>query len=72
MVAASKCYMHWFLLADLFALQIGGVVTPHDGQCHLRRVTSGGETYYKYEEDLRLVRKTLPMADFGDKHITIS
>ena len=38
-------------------LQIGGAVTPHDGQCHLRRVTSGGETYYEYD-DLRLVRNT--------------
>ena len=38
-------------------LQIGGAVIPHDGQCHLHRVTSGGETYYEYD-DLRLVRNT--------------
>ena len=37
-------------------LQIGGAVTPHDGQCHLRNVTQGVETYYEYEEALRLVR----------------
>ena len=39
-------------------LQIGGAVTPHDGQCHLRISTEGGETYYEYEEALRLVRNT--------------
>ena len=39
------------------ALQIGGAVTPHDGQCHLRNVTKGGETYYEYD-DVRLVRNT--------------
>ena len=47
-------------LAASCALQIGGAVTPHDGQCHLREVTVGGETYYEYEDALRLVR-TLAM-----------
>ena len=44
-----------YLLCLVHALQIGGAVSPHDGQCHLHRVTNGGETYYEYD-DLRLVR----------------
>ena len=47
----------YVLLAMFCALQIGGAVTPHDGQCHLRSVTVEGVTYYEYEEALRLVRK---------------
>ena len=49
------------------ALQIGGVVTPHDGQCHLRRVTSGGETYHEYNEALRLVRHNLSVTTYKEQ-----
>ena len=46
----------YILFAVSCALQIGGAVTPHDGQCHLRNTTKGNETFYEYD-NLRLVRE---------------
>ena len=60
MVETARHYFALYILAVSCALQIGGAVTPHDGQCHLRRVTSGGKTYYEYDEEaLKMVRHLL-------------
>ena len=57
-VGTARQRVMW--LAMSYTLQIGGAVTPHDGQCHLRNITNGGEIiYYEYDEALRLVRDAL-------------